>query len=246
MTGRTTPGVFSCEDANGNPAGEYVVKLKGNIETGNAGLLREIVGNLLAEEVGIAAPEPAIVDIPVDLAGSISDMRVAQSVQKSIGLNFGSKNLSGGYYAWPNEKTVPPSLKQLATDIFVFDALIQNPDRRRGKPNLLWKSDGLVAIDHEMAFSFLLALFPSKQPWLLADQPYLGDHIFFHHLRGTEVDLSRITGAIEAVKDTFWNELDGVVPADWKGTELARIHNHVESIQEHLEEFMNDVRRILQ
>jgi len=134
-TGRTTPGVFICEDANGNSAGEYVVKLKSNLETGNAGLLRETVGNLLANELGIDAPEPAIVEIPIELADGVADPRVAQAVQQSIGLNFGSKNLSGGYYAWPDEKTVPTSLKQLANDIFVFDALIQNPDRRRGKPN---------------------------------------------------------------------------------------------------------------
>ena len=246
MTGRTTPGVFICEDANGKPAGEYVVKLKSNIETGNAGLLREIVGNLLAEEVGLTAPEPAIVEIPVELADSISDLPVAQAVQKSIGLNFGSKNLSGGYYAWPDEKTVSPSLKQLAIDIFVFDALIHNPDRRRDKPNLLWKSDELIVIDHESAFSFLLAVPRLNQTWLLADQPYLDNHIFFRDLRGAGVDLARITGAIEAVKDIFWKDLDAVVPRDWKGTELARIRNHIESVQQHLEEFMNDVRRILQ
>ena len=221
------------------------MKLKSNLETGNAGLLRETVGNLLANELGIDAPEPAIVEIPIELADGVADPRVAQAVQQSIGLNFGSKNLSGGYYAWPDEKTVPTSLKQLATDIFVFDALIQNPDRRRGKPNLLWKSDALVVIDHEMAFSFLLALFPSKQPWLLAEQPYLDNHIFFHHLRGTGVDLSRVTGAIEAVTSMFWDELDEVVPNEWKGTELTRIRNHIESVQQHLEEFMNDVRRIL-
>lgn len=244
-TGRTTPGVFLCEDEHGNPAGEYVVKLRGNIETGNGGLLREIVGSILADELGIMCPQPAIVDVPGDLASAITDSRVVQAVRRSSGLNFGSRNITGGYFAWPDEKPIPPSLRSFATDIFVFDALIHNPDRRRGKPNLLWKGNELVVIDHEMAFSFLLAVPAVKQPWLLAEQPYLIEHIFFQHLKETEINLDRIIGSIEALNEDIWEGLTSIVPETWKGTEFERIRKHIKSVQQHLTEFVSDARRML-
>ena len=159
--GRTAPGVFICEDANGNSVGEFVVKLRHNVEAGNSAMLRELVANLLADELGLVVPEPAIIRLEADLAGSIVHEPVAESVRGSIGLNFGSKNLTGGYVTWPNNKPIPPLLKEAATDVFTFDALIHNPDRRRDNPNILWKGDQIALIDHESAFAFLLGMFQS-------------------------------------------------------------------------------------
>ena len=55
-SGRTTPALFGCVDQNGAPAGEYVVKLRGGLETGNAGLVRELLAAKLATQFGIASP----------------------------------------------------------------------------------------------------------------------------------------------------------------------------------------------
>ncbi|MBI4548531.1 MAG: hypothetical protein HY707_11150 [Ignavibacteriae bacterium] len=246
ITGRTMPGVFICEDANGNSLGEYVVKLRHNIETGNAGLLREIAGNLLAEQLGLEVPEAAIVRIEPGLAKAIPEPRVAESVRGSVGLNFGSKNLAGGYQTWPKEKIIPASMRQAAIELFVFDALIHNPDRTSERPNLFWKGDQLFLFDHDQAFSFLLAIPKIKVPWDLSEQPYLREHVFFNGLRHAQLDLDGMVGAIETVSDDFWDALEKVVPNEWKGSELSRIRSHIESVQQHLDDFMNNVRRILQ
>ena len=47
----------------------------------------------------------------------------------SLGLNFGSA-IQTGVMTWPVDKWVPESMWPAAVDIFAFDALIQNPDRR--------------------------------------------------------------------------------------------------------------------
>lgn len=52
--------------------------------------------------------------------------------------------------------------------------------------------------------------------------------------------------AIEGVTANFWEEMENVVPDAWKGTELQRIRAHIESVQQHLGDFMNEIRRILQ
>jgi hypothetical protein len=67
-TGRTTPAIFGCEDQSGTSAGEYVVKLRGGPDTGDAGLVRELIASKLAAHFGIASPEPAVVEIEKDLA----------------------------------------------------------------------------------------------------------------------------------------------------------------------------------
>lgn len=140
-TGRTKPCVFTCVDSQGNLFGEYVVKLKGNIETGSAGLLREIIASCLAQFLGLPVPKPAIISVDPEIANIIPDPLIAESIRRSGGLNFGTQNISGGFVTWPVGKSIPNSLHQLALETFVFDMLIQNPDGRINKPNLLWKED---------------------------------------------------------------------------------------------------------
>lgn len=245
-SGRTIPHVFKCEALNGDDAGEYVVKMRNSIETHGAGLLREILGNLLGHELGLITAEPAIIKIDPELADAITQQDVAAVVRNSPGLNYGSRNLTGGYTVWPVGKLLPLSMRIHAADIFVFDALVQNPDRRVGKPNLLWKDDQLVVIDHEMAFSFLLSIVPSTSPWLLNEQPYLSNHVFFSDLCHSDLELDRIAGAVDAIGNEFWEAAAAIIPESWKGSEFMRIRTHVEAVQQHLDTFMNEIRRVLQ
>jgi hypothetical protein len=91
---------------------------------------------------------------------------------------------------------------QDAADIFAFDLIIQNPDRRKDKPNLLRKGDELFIIDHEMAFSFLYALTPDEYPWLGKGMNYVKEHIFYSGLKGRALSWDRLQGALEAIDDS--------------------------------------------
>lgn len=155
-SGRTKPPIFQCEDLQGNTVGEFVAKLSG-IDTGVTGLVRELIGSLMAQELGLMTPMPAIIEVDPAIAELIShkDSAVAEIVRRSGGLNFGSQVLVGGYGVWPINKSVPAALRQSVSEIFAFDALVQNPDRRVDNQNLLCKGDEIFLIDHELAFSFL-------------------------------------------------------------------------------------------
>lgn len=244
-SGRTKPGVFICEDLKGTNAGEYVVKLKNNIETGNSGLLREIIGSLLASKLGLLTPDPAIIEIRIELAQAVSNKDVAQNLKKSLGLNFGSKFIKGGYNPWPTGQRIPKNLAQVSANIFVFDALIQNIDRRSEKPNLLWKGNEIFVIDHELAFSFLLSIIPETEPWNLEKQPYLKNHVFFHGLQHTDINFNGIIGEIESLSHNLWNEIEIIIPDEWKDTNFKKIKEHIESIQQNLDKFNFNIRRIL-
>jgi hypothetical protein len=170
-SGRTRPALCSCEDQSGAAMGEYVVKLRAGLETGESGLLRELIAARLARHFGIASPEPALIMIGQPLAELVASAYPADAarIRDSVGLNFGTKVLHG-VSTWPVDKSVPVAMLQAAVHVFAFDALIENPDRRYSNPNLLTKGDELFAYDHEMAFSFLLDLLPSAEPWKLEGQ----------------------------------------------------------------------------
>ena len=92
-TGRTTPALCGCEDAGGNPAGDFIVKLRGGIERGGTGLAAELIASRLAAYFGIPAPSPVLVFIASDFANSVSLAYPdkAALMTASIGLNFGSQ-----------------------------------------------------------------------------------------------------------------------------------------------------------
>ncbi len=149
-SGRTTPALCGCEDADGKSAGEFVVKLRGGLER-SIGLTAELVANQLATYFGIPVPTPALVSIDAELADlvALNFPEKSKRIRDSIGLNFGSRQLSD-VTTWPVDKAIPEAMLATAVSIFAFDALIENPDRKFSpNPNLFSRGDVIFVFDHE-------------------------------------------------------------------------------------------------
>jgi hypothetical protein len=243
-SGRTSPALCGCEDESGTYVGEYVVKLRGSV--GVPGLLNELFAARLAGYFGIISPEPALISIEPALVELVATLQPARAplLRGSAGLNFGTKALSG-VSTWPVDKTIPEALWQPAVDIFAFDALIQNPDRRYSNPNLFTRGDSLLVFDHETAFSFLLAILPSAEPWKLNDQQYLTDHVFHRKLKSKPIDLTGFTSSLGALSDAFLAGIVADVPAEWNNDNLAKIERHLQTVRDRAGEFAAEVQRIL-
>ena len=242
--GRTFPALLGCEDESGTTVGEYVVKLRGTV--GEPGLMKELFASWLAGYFGLASPMPALVVTGQDLADLIASTQPMQAgiVRGSVGLNFGTQVLTG-VSTWPVDKSIPAAMLQVATNIFAFDALIQNPDRRYSNPNLFTRGDNLLIFDHETAFSFLVALFPSKTPWNLEDQPYLADHAFFRNLRSKPIDMAGFTASLTGLTDELLSEIVEDVPREWNNDNVPKIKEHLRVLRDHASEFAEAVRRFL-
>jgi HipA-like kinase len=206
----------------------------------------ELIASLLADELGLARPLPAIVDVDPNISNLLSpkDFDVAAMIKKSGGANFASRVLSGGYGTWPVNKSVPSSLVQLAAEIFAFDALIQNPDRRPNNPNLLWKGSEIIIIDHELAFSFLYQIGTSGRPWEVRASAgdFLNDHVFSKDLKGKKIDLTRFRDALEGIDKATLDALIDQVPIEWNNDNLSRMRAHFTDVQNHAEEFIEQVK----
>ena len=226
-TGRTKPCVFECVDHDGAPAGDYVVKLWANMEVPAVASMSEMVGALLAEELGLNVPAPAFIEIDPALADVVQELDVRQSVRGSAGINFGSAYKSGGYSAWQPGRRVPDGMHKQAFEVFAFDALIDNPDRRREKPNLLENGEEVVVIDHELAFSFIYELFPSSTPWELAKADHLYKHIFYADLQRLIIQSGRIRKAVAGFTRSHWDELEGILPDAWRSDRCEKVRDHL-------------------
>lgn len=237
-TGRTKPCVFGCVDADGNDAGDIVVKLKGGMDAPELGSFSEHTCSLLARYLDIACAEPFVVDIDVALSATIPNPAIAERVRKSSGLNFATRYLSPAYPEWiPSMKLSAQELHH-AANIFAFDAFVQNPDRRTDKVNLLFKSDTLVVIDHELAFSFALDILPKKELWLVQKEIWLRKHVFFTPLHKTTPDWKLLKDRFQQMhKDKIAEHIIHSVPSEWHNYQTDKILPHIQSVLAHNEEF---------
>jgi hypothetical protein len=147
---------------------------------------------------------------------------------------------------WLVNRVIPEAMFRDAVNIFAFDALIQNPDRRVENPNLFTQSDNIYVYDHEeTSFSFLLAVSPSAEPWNLERETYLERHVFYSRLRGKEIDLTDFGRELKALTREVLTAIREEVPPEWVHEDLKRIEDHLMEVQRNTEKFVEQIRRRL-
>jgi len=246
-SGRTKPAIFQCNDLNGNPAGEYVLKFRAGMDGGVTSLMCELVASLLAQQLGLSAPEPAIVQLDPAIAQLLpsGEGRVAAMIRNSSGLNFATRVLVGGYGIPPVDEPLSVSIRSQAAEVFAFDALTQNPDRRFDNPNLLRVGEQLFVIDHDTAFSFLYALNVPAPPWNLERLDFLEQHVFYNSLRGNAINLDRFAGALGSLSDAKIDLMEAEIPREWRNENLPKVLSHIKEVRNHVQSFVDQVVRRL-
>jgi hypothetical protein len=219
-TGRNRPLLLGCEDGATNPF-EVVVKFRGK-EMDAKAQIAELVTALLADDLGLQVPHAVVVDVPIGFDAIIAETDLAAMVKKSPGLNFGSVNIGAGFTTWPPGRNPVGTQRDQAADVFAFDTLIQNPDRRAVNPNLWARSDKLGVFDHEQAFSFLALpiIGGTPKPWQAAKQPksfqFLEQHIFYRSLRGGRLDFGPFKEKLGRLTDAQIQGYVNAVPVTWR------------------------------
>jgi hypothetical protein len=243
-SGRNAPLFCGCVEAADGPTEEFVVK----ILDVKQGALLELVGSRLATHFGILVPEAIAVHVGADFVALLtSDSRFchrAQLFQSNIGLNFASRYLSP-VAQWQSGRKIPDALLSRAVDIYAFDALTQNPDRRAINPNLFIMGDEIYVYDHETSFSFLQAILPSPKPWIVEHEPYLKEHIFYAGLKGRKINIGNFLKRLVLLSDGALQGIRDEVPQEWMHDCLDLIEVHLRSVRAHAEEFGVQVQRSL-
>jgi hypothetical protein len=225
---------------------ELVLKWRSKCEV--RGLVCEAMAAMLANDLDLPIPEPFTVQVDKQFASAIPDQATRGFAEQSVGLNFGTRRLAPQLATWPVNRTIPLATRPLAAEIFAFDALIQNPDRRAAKPNCLHQGNEVFIVDHELAFSFLVPIIGWKAPWQAGGIDFLtrGDsrHIFYEGLQGTPIDLTRLEGAFEAIRPERIEEYGAGLPDEWRSETDAgeRICEYLKQLKGNLNEAFDQVR----
>jgi hypothetical protein len=250
-TGRNRPLLLGCEDAAVEKF-EVVVKFRGR-EMTDKGQSAELIAAQLADDLGLQAPQAAVVNVGSGFEAIIPDKDLAAMVKNSPGTNFGSVHLGAGFTTWPPGRAAFGAQRDQAADIFAFDTLIQNPDRRAANPNLWARSNRLGVYDQEQAFSFLSVpiIGGSPKPWSAANQAasfrFLEQHIFYHSLRGGQLNPGPFKEKLGALTDEQIRGYIDAVPAEWRDQSdfCDQIAAYLREARQQREGLVNFIKHIL-
>jgi hypothetical protein len=250
-SGRTRPLLLGCENEEGENF-EVVVKFRSR-ELSEKGQIAELVSAMLADDLGLQSAGAGVVDVPTGFESVIPDASLSSMVAASSGLNFGSVHVGAGFTTWLPGRTPHGAQRDQAVDIFAFDVLIQNPDRRALTPNLWVRSDRLGVFDHEQAFSFLSVpiIGGAPRPWEAASQTngfnFLKDHIFYGVLRGGQLNLGPFGQKLAELSDHVIQRYIDNVPAEWRSENdfCKKLSEYLSEARQHREKLVSFVKHIL-
>ena len=202
----------------GHKAIPYVVKLyteKYNEE--NNSVLKEIICSNLANQFEIETPSPALIRFSEDFISTLPETLQTELNRKDQRLKFGTRLIESGY-----ENFSPQLSGKYLRDfdlgtIYAFDNLIMNLDRKIEKPNLFFRNDRVVLLDHEQTLATTPGAIESidgKRKW-----PYwYRKHLFYENL------VSMSEKEKSTVFDTFTGYLESLVNFN----ELEDIYHQLE------------------
>ncbi len=213
--GRTGPILAACEAVDEEEF-EVFAKLSAGCDQAVVNLAREAIAACLAADLGLPVPRPWLVEIPAEIISVVAEDQIADKLRRSCPVAFGSTR-TPGFSVWATGQRLSDAMRPTALGILLFDAIIQNPDRRTDNPNCLVLGDALRIIDHELAFMHRLIL-GWQAPWVMGgmrDFETPRRHIFVQELKGTPVDIGPIKSRWAALSDERLQAYEGAIPPEW-------------------------------
>lgn len=241
LGGRTRPLVLRCSQIGANPSPQsrsLVVKALGLPEVTPRGLVCELFGNMLARELGVVTPTPAIVEIDADTAAALNVSLGAKGLRIKPGTAVGASYLRP---LLPVIGTLPDEAAVEAPTLFGFDLAVQNPDRRTDNPNCALHENHLLAYDFEMAFSFLLTVGATHEPWEVTKHGLAARHVMYPRLHRRNPSWATLLAALRALDANQLDALIGHLPASWQ-QQMVAVRTHLVSLCGALTEFEGELQ----
>jgi hypothetical protein len=222
--GYSRPARVRCARADGTKV-EVYVKFIGGVQEREFGLVSELLCSLFARELGLNVPTPFLVNLSTEFLAGVP--KPAQDlVKRSLGLNFGSQSLPAGFSVVPPEPRVPFILRAAAAEIFAFDVIFQNLDRKQDNPNLLWDRTTIQMIDHERALSCVRETVECSFNSLGLDRFY--DHVFYSAVSPKDAQFDRLKASLGNFTGNRLGALFSEIPSAWQvEADLAKVRSYL-------------------
>lgn len=233
--------------SDGNNEYHCILKTYSNLSFSTHTCAKELIASLLGLSFGLRVPEPLIVEITVDDQELTDDLRIKQRFQNSLGMNFGCEQVHQGALI---ANYVPKKFIQEAFDIFAFDALVQNDDRRISNPNMFQDDRGFIIFDHEMAFPYstprnLLGGFPF--PWEFRDPRFLNlkNHFCYNSIKSADIDFAPFIENLRLLNSIIPDIINAQLPDTWKTPENQELYRYLQVAADNVNLFERSLREIL-
>jgi len=250
-SGRTKPALFDCERRSGE-AVSVVAKFSSG-QCGLNGIIRETLMSVLASDLNLPVPEPFLMQVERELIDSLPDEEAALAgcMRSSVFPTFACRQLPPGFHSWSADLRFPDRHIETAAEIFAFDALTLNPDRKVTNPNCMFNGKEFCIFDHELALATagLGSLLPP--PWKPGALDTLcqgaGEHLLFRTLKGQTVELTRLRNAWEGLSTKRFAEYEEALPKEWveQRSILTDALAYLELLQQNLSPAFQEIRRVL-
>lgn len=248
--GRTKPVVLGCRGEDEPAPIPVVVKALGCPEVHSRWqLVAEVVGNAVARRMGVETPEPFIVSIDAPVAAVVNRSLAALGYNHSLspGHAAGCRLLAPTPVPYAPGQTLSPDQVRAAQDLYVFDLLSQNVDRRVDNVNCALTKHGIVAFDFELCFAHLFLKLigqSAAQSWRPSDTMPFRKHVFYALVRSAPPAPPAVEAVLDLLDEEWWMGLVASLPETWQG-EASRIGTEIARIIEHKSDFAEDVMRSL-
>ena len=163
-------------------------------------------------------------------------------IEASYGLNYATVLLGNGWKTWTQGANPRGLEHHVLESAFVFDALVQNVDRKRDNPNLLWKGDQLAVLDFDRAFEYLGQTIAEVIPMLTLKEHVLQPFIAL----AKEKALGQIIWE-NWEEWTISNNLDELISGDAMNRPINRLDSEdLQSMLNWFNDFSLDIEKFLQ
>ena len=193
----------------------YVLKFRGAGQ-GRKALIAELIGGLLAKEIGLNVPELVFMNLDDSFSKTEPDEEIQDLLKFSVGLNLGLHYLSGAITFDP---LVSKADALSASKVVLLDSMINNIDRTWKNTNLLnWNSE-LWLIDHGASFYFHHN-WKNWRNYLDRTFPNVKDHVLLGRAKALETAAEAIK---QALSEDKFAEIVALIPDDWLEDESVEL-----------------------
>ncbi|WP_342646633.1 HipA family kinase [Mucilaginibacter sp. CSA2-8R] len=247
-TGTTLPQIVTGICMQTGTKSDYVVKFITSPRMSPEASARELIAALMARELDFIVPEPVLIHISDAFVETMRGDENFHIASNSLGFNFGNEYKTG-YFPVLKDQQINSELESKLIDLYAFDIMISNADRRLEKPNFLTNGDEILIFDHELAFGFTLEIpfLRNPEPWTIREQDltWIRDNFCFVRIKGKQFDFSKFQEKLKFIDDSFWNKIETILPADWLTAQAGDIKIYISQLISNADLFANELNRIL-
>jgi hypothetical protein len=210
---------------------EWVLKPLARL--GEVGSIRELVGYRFAQAIGLPVIESGIIEITEQAIAPSPDLR--ELLSSSVGPNFASRYVPG-VVDLIHADEVSRQHRGTATEIYAWDVLVDNVDRRLQRSNLVVSNDRIFAIDHELTFSWFGVIGGPGPVWAVSILHRLAkEHFLSNHITKWNLGLDEFKHKLVALSSTEMEAITENIPARWmqaQGSEfLVEVRQYLDDVQ---------------